>query len=199
MSYTDGDTERAAMAAGIGMIHQHFSLVDAMTVTENIMLGWDRAGVVLKPGVIASKIKEASRTYGLAVNPGDVVAELSFGQRQRVLFHLSREHHRGVGREVAMRGVARRLDRDAGVIEPRQQRTGSRQIACPPGLSPITSLTISPNSSAPGFMERSIIIAPFSPFSTSRARILAQRYRSPRTSYGASRTACFPSITSQRP
>jgi ABC-type uncharacterized transport system ATPase subunit len=77
-------TPRMAMAAGIGMIHQHFTLVDAMTVTENIMLGWDRAGVVLKPAVIARQIEEASRTYGLSVNPGDVIAKLSFGQRQRV-------------------------------------------------------------------------------------------------------------------
>jgi simple sugar transport system ATP-binding protein len=77
-------TPRMAIAAGIGMIHQHLTLVDAMTVTENIMLGWDHAGVFLKPGDIARKIEEASRTYGLAVNPGDVVAKLSFGQRQRV-------------------------------------------------------------------------------------------------------------------
>jgi simple sugar transport system ATP-binding protein len=77
-------TPRMAMAAGIGMIHQHFTLVDAMTVTENIMLGWDRAGLVLKPAVIASQIEETSRIYGLAVNPGDVIAKLSFGQRQRV-------------------------------------------------------------------------------------------------------------------
>ena len=77
-------TPRMAMAAGIGMIHQHFTLVDAMTVTENIMLGWDQAGVVLKAGVIGRKIEDASRTYGLAVNPGDVVAKLSFGRRQRV-------------------------------------------------------------------------------------------------------------------
>src|ERR1700682_398640 len=42
-------TPRKAMAAGIGMIHQHFTLVDAMTVTENIMLGWDHTGVILKP------------------------------------------------------------------------------------------------------------------------------------------------------
>jgi ABC-type uncharacterized transport system ATPase subunit len=77
-------TPREAMAAGIGMIHQHFTLVDAMTVTENVMLGWDRAGVVLKPAGIASQIEEASHTYGLAVNPRDVIAKLSFGQRQRV-------------------------------------------------------------------------------------------------------------------
>jgi len=77
-------TPHMAMAAGIGMIHQHFTLVDAMTVTENIMLGWDRAGGILKPAVVASQIEEASRTYGLAVSPGDVIAKLSFGQRQRV-------------------------------------------------------------------------------------------------------------------
>jgi len=81
---TWGHTPRLAMAAGIGMIHQHFTLIDAMTVTENVMLGWDRAGAILKPAVITSQIEEASRTYGLAVNPGDVIAKLSFGQRQRV-------------------------------------------------------------------------------------------------------------------
>jgi ABC-type uncharacterized transport system ATPase subunit len=77
-------TPRMAIAAGIGMIHQHFTLVDAMTVTENVMLGWDQAGVVLRPAAIAQRIEEASQTYGLAVNPRDVVAQLSFGQRQRV-------------------------------------------------------------------------------------------------------------------
>jgi len=77
-------TPRMAIAAGIGMIHQHFTLVDAMTVTENVMLGWNEAGGFLKPDRIARKIEEASRNYGLAVNPGDVVANLSFGQRQRV-------------------------------------------------------------------------------------------------------------------
>jgi simple sugar transport system ATP-binding protein len=55
-----------------------------MTVTENVMLGWDHAGLFLKPGDIAARIEEASRTYGLAVDPGDVVGKLSFGQRQRV-------------------------------------------------------------------------------------------------------------------
>ena len=77
-------TPRAAIAAGIGMIHQHFTLVEAMTVTENIMLGWDHAGSVLKPAAIAGMVEEASRAYGLAVNPTDVVGKLSFGQRQRV-------------------------------------------------------------------------------------------------------------------
>src|SRR5262245_51861885 len=45
-------TPREAIAAGLGMIHQHFTLVDAMTVTENVMLGWERAGFWLRPGEI---------------------------------------------------------------------------------------------------------------------------------------------------
>jgi simple sugar transport system ATP-binding protein len=73
-----------AIAAGIGMIHQHLTLVDAMTVTENVMLGWTDAGAFPKTRAIASRIEEASRTYSLAVHPGDVVGKLSFGQRQRV-------------------------------------------------------------------------------------------------------------------
>jgi simple sugar transport system ATP-binding protein len=48
------------------------------------MLGWDQAGIFLKPDAIAARIEEASRAYGLAVNPRDVVAKLAFGQRQRV-------------------------------------------------------------------------------------------------------------------
>ena len=77
-------TPRVAMSAGIGMIHQHFTLVEAMTVTENVMLGQPEAGMSLRSAEVAAKIEEASREYGLAVNPRDVVADLSFGQRQRV-------------------------------------------------------------------------------------------------------------------
>src|SRR5215831_4852824 len=73
-----------AIAAGIGMIHQHFMLVDAMTVTENVMLGWDRAGRWLRPREIASLIRTASTTYGLELDPHAVVGELPFGLRQRV-------------------------------------------------------------------------------------------------------------------
>ena len=75
---------RTAIAAGLGMIHQHFTLVDAMTVTENVMLGWDRAGLWLRPHEIAELIHSTSRTYGLDLDPAAIVGDLPHGQRQRV-------------------------------------------------------------------------------------------------------------------
>ena len=75
---------RMAIAAGLGMIHQHFTLVDAMTVTENVMLGWDRAGHWLRPHEIAELIHNTSRTYGLDLDPAAIVGDLPHGQRQRV-------------------------------------------------------------------------------------------------------------------
>lgn len=75
---------RMAITAGLGMIHQHFTLVDAMTVTENVMLGWDRAGAWLHPRAIAELIRTTSRTYGLDLDPDAVVGDLPHGQRQRV-------------------------------------------------------------------------------------------------------------------
>jgi simple sugar transport system ATP-binding protein len=77
-------TPRDALAAGIGMIHQQFMLVDAMTVAENVMLGWARAGKWLRTGEIAQLIRNASATYGLELEPDAVVGELPFGRRQRV-------------------------------------------------------------------------------------------------------------------
>jgi ABC-type uncharacterized transport system ATPase subunit len=66
------------------MIHQHFMLVEAMTVAENIMLGWSRAGVWLRREKVAQQIRETSRTYGLELEPRELVSELAFGHRQRV-------------------------------------------------------------------------------------------------------------------
>src|SRR4029450_3775194 len=56
----EGHTPREALEAGIGMIHQHFMLVPAMTVTENVMLGWDETGRWLHPAAVAARIQEAS-------------------------------------------------------------------------------------------------------------------------------------------
>ena len=75
---------RAALARGIGMIHQHFMLVEAMTVAENIMLGWDEAGSWLRRDAIAANIRETSERFALDLDPDSPVENLSLGRRQRV-------------------------------------------------------------------------------------------------------------------
>lgn len=75
---------RAAIAAGLGMIHQHFTLVDAMSVTENIMLAWDQAGWWLRPNDIAQEIRRTSAAFGLDIDPDARIADLPHGLRQRV-------------------------------------------------------------------------------------------------------------------
>ena len=79
-----GHTPREALAAGIGMIHQHFMLVPAMTVTENVMLAWDAAGGWLRPAAVADRVRAASRTYGLDLEPDARVGTLPLGRQQRV-------------------------------------------------------------------------------------------------------------------
>jgi ABC-type uncharacterized transport system ATPase subunit len=73
-----------AMAAGLAMIHQHFMLIDAMSVVENVMLGWPEAGRVLRRRDMAARVREASRRFGLDLDPDARVAELPLGRRQRV-------------------------------------------------------------------------------------------------------------------
>jgi simple sugar transport system ATP-binding protein len=79
-----GHRPREAMAAGIVMIHQHFMLVEAMTVLENIMLGWEDAGKFLRRRSIAGRIREASQRLGLDLDPDVRVADLPLGRRQRI-------------------------------------------------------------------------------------------------------------------
>ncbi|MEA2575487.1 MAG: ral nucleoside transport system ATP-binding protein [Chloroflexia bacterium] len=75
-----------AIAAGIGMVHQHFMLVPPLTVTENIMLGGEttQAGVVLDKDAAAKRIQELSSTYGLHVDPNAKIEDLPVGSQQRV-------------------------------------------------------------------------------------------------------------------
>ncbi|HFE0997458.1 TPA: ABC transporter ATP-binding protein [Streptococcus pneumoniae] len=79
------DSPSEAASLGIGMVHQHFMLVEAFTVAENIILGSE----LTKNGVLdiagASKeIKALSERYGLAVDPSAKVADISVGAQQRV-------------------------------------------------------------------------------------------------------------------
>ena len=79
------DSPSRAAHLGIGMVHQHFMLVDAFTVAENIILGSEttKGGVIdLKKAIV--EIKELSQKYGLEVDPTAKVADISVGAQQRV-------------------------------------------------------------------------------------------------------------------
>ncbi len=75
-----------AIAAGIGMVHQHFMLVPVFTVAENVVLGAERvgAGGVLDRKGAREEVIEVSNRYGLAVDPDAVVEDLPVGVQQRV-------------------------------------------------------------------------------------------------------------------
>ena len=79
------DSPSKAASLGIGMVHQHFMLVEAFTVAENIILGSE----LTKNGVLdiaraTREINELSERYGLAVDPSAKVADISVGAQQRV-------------------------------------------------------------------------------------------------------------------
>lgn len=76
---------RAALNAGIGMVHQHFTLADNLSVMDNIRLGTERL-FSHRSGRAAArqKIEALSRDFGLAVHPDARVGSLSVGERQRV-------------------------------------------------------------------------------------------------------------------
>ena len=74
-----------AMAAGIGMVHQHFMLVDVFTVAENVVLGREkgRLGTLDLKGA-RQTVREVSERYRLQVDPDAVVEDLPVGVQQRV-------------------------------------------------------------------------------------------------------------------
>lgn len=72
-----------AIANGIGMVHQHFMLVDTLTVAENVALGLPSRPVLALPQV-EERIHSLSQEYGIAVHPRAPVWTLSVGERQRV-------------------------------------------------------------------------------------------------------------------
>lgn len=74
-----------AIGRGIGMIHQHFMLVDELTVTENVALGLKSSrGPVLDLDKVEARIRQLSQAYGLHINPKAPVWTLAVGERQRV-------------------------------------------------------------------------------------------------------------------
>ncbi len=75
----------AALAAGIGMVHQHFTLADNLSVLDNVMLGteplWRPAS---RRAAARARLVATGERFGLAVNPDARVGSLSVGERQRV-------------------------------------------------------------------------------------------------------------------
>ena len=74
-----------ANALGIGMVHQHFKLVECFTVLDNIILGDEPAGTmgILKKAEARKKILELSEKYGLQVDPDAVIQDITVGMQQR--------------------------------------------------------------------------------------------------------------------
>ena len=120
------DSPSKATKLGIGMVHQHFMLVEAFTVAENIILGSEvtKAGGVLDMKKAIKEITELSERYGLAVDPTAKVADISVGAQQRV--EILKTLYRGAGELIAggdLSGgnqqkavIAREIDRDPELL-----------------------------------------------------------------------------------
>jgi len=76
-------TTEKAIRAGIGMVYQHFKLVDAMTVAENVFLG-QKGGFWLKKKKMSQMVEQLAGQYGMNVDPGARISDLSMGERQQV-------------------------------------------------------------------------------------------------------------------
>jgi simple sugar transport system ATP-binding protein len=98
-----------ALAAGIGMVHQHFMLVEPFTVLENVMLGVE-GGPILKQGAakVRAELQRLEREYALEVDPDAVVSELPVGLQQRV--EILKALYRGADTLI--------LDEPTGVLTP---------------------------------------------------------------------------------
>ena len=81
----DIDSPKKAIEVGIGMVHQHFMLVQPFTITENIVLGMEPTkGVTLDMKTARKNVVAISEKYGLAIDPDARVEDISVGMQQRV-------------------------------------------------------------------------------------------------------------------
>lgn len=79
------DSPTKANQLGIGMVHQHFMLIDAFTVVENIILGEEPlSNLTIDKKSAVKKIEELSQQYGLRVDPSASISSISVGMQQRV-------------------------------------------------------------------------------------------------------------------
>ena len=100
-----------AIAHGIGMVHQHFMLVDNFTVIENVMLGAEGAALLRNGRAkVRADLLALSKDYGLTVDPDAIVSELSVGLQQRV--EILKALYRGADILI--------LDEPTGVLTPEE-------------------------------------------------------------------------------
>lgn len=76
-------SSKDAIAAGIGMVYQHFMLVDSMTVAENVLLGQE-GQFFIRPKEMELRVGELAEAYGLDIDPAARISDLSMGERQLV-------------------------------------------------------------------------------------------------------------------
>ncbi len=110
----------AAIAAGIAMVHQHFMLIDSMSVLENVMLGME-GGPLLRRHAAAARgsLRRLGAEYGLQVDPDALVGSLPVGAQQRV--EILKALHRGA--EILI------LDEPTGVLTPQEATDLFRVLA----------------------------------------------------------------------
>ena len=107
-----------ALAAGIGMVHQHFMLVPVFTVAENVMLGHESTrGRLLDLDAARAKVRELSARFGFEVDPDARIEDLPVGVQQRVeIIKAMASRRQGAHPRRADRGADaagdRRADRD---------------------------------------------------------------------------------------
>ena len=76
---------KAALAAGIGMVHQHFTLADNLSVLDNVMMGSEPLSQPFtRRRAARTRLDEVAQRFGLGVDPAALVGKLSVGERQRV-------------------------------------------------------------------------------------------------------------------
>jgi ABC-type uncharacterized transport system ATPase subunit len=85
---------RQAIDAGIGMVHQHFRLVESLTVAENVLLGWHTPRFLLGKRAGERQVRDLGHRYRLPVHPRARIWQLSVGEQQRV--EILKALYRGV-------------------------------------------------------------------------------------------------------
>ena len=146
-----------ANALGIGMVHQHFKLVECFSVLDNIILGdEDTKHGILQRARAREKVMALSEKYGLRVDPDALIEDISVGMQQRteILKMLYRDN------EILI------FDEPTAVLTPRKSRSCCRSCAIsrrkgnPSSLSPTSSTRSWRLPTAAPFCERASTLAP---------------------------------------